>query len=71
MTAKEIEKIIKKDGWYLVSVEGSHHQYKHPTKCGKVTIAFHSKPKDLKMRDIKSIFKQAGLTINCMTHIIS
>lgn len=61
MTAKEAEKIIKKDGWYLVSIEGSHHQYKHLEKSGKVTIPFHKKPKDLPTRTLKSIFKQAGL----------
>ncbi len=61
MTPSEMEKLIKKDGWFLASVEGSHHQYKHPTKKGKVTIPFHSRPKDLKPRDVKSILKQAGL----------
>ena len=61
MTPREMEKKIKKDGWYLVNIEGSHHQYKHPTKKGKVTIAFHSQPKDLKPREVKSILKQAGL----------
>lgn len=35
MTAKEIEKIILKDGWYFVRQIGSHRQYKHPTKPGK------------------------------------
>lgn len=61
MTAKEAEKIIKKDGWMLVSIQGSHHHYKHASKPGKVTIPFHKKPKDLAPRTIKSIFKQAGL----------
>ena len=61
MTPKEMEKLIQKDGWRLVQVTGSHHHYKHPTKKGKVTIAFHSQPKDLKSRDVKSILKQAGL----------
>ena len=61
MTAKEIEKIIKDDGWHLVNVEGSHHQYKHPTKRGKVTIAFHSQPKDLDQWTIHRILCQAGL----------
>ena len=56
MTPAEIEKIIKKDGWRLVAVEGSHHQYKHPTKKGKVTIPFHKKPKDLILLSVK-IFK--------------
>ena len=63
LTAKEVEKIIKKDGWFLVSVVGSHHQYKHSSKSGKVTIAFHSKPKDLKPHEIKSILKQAGIVL--------
>ena len=47
MTPKEMERKLKQDGWYLDSVAGSHHHYKHPTKQGKVTIPFHSKPKDL------------------------
>ncbi len=61
MTAKEMEKIIQEDGWYLVKIEGSHHHYKHSMKHGKVTIPFHKKPKDLKIKLIKSILKQAGL----------
>ena len=61
MTPKEMEKKIKKDGWYLDSIEISHHHYKHPTKPGKVTIPFHTKPKDLSVRVVKSILRQAGL----------
>ena len=61
MTPSEMEKIIKKDGWRLVAVEGSHHQYKHPTKKGKVTIAFHTKPKDLDQWTVCRILRQAGL----------
>jgi len=40
MTPKEMEKKIKKDGWYLDSIESSHHHYKHPTKRGKVRSQF-------------------------------
>lgn len=40
MTSKQREKIILADGWYLVSINGSHHNYKHPTKKGRVTIRF-------------------------------
>ena len=61
MTAKEVEKLIKKNGWFLVSIEGSYHHYKHASKSGKVTIPFHKKPKDLPVKTLKSIFKQAGL----------
>lgn len=62
MTPKEMEKKLKNDGWYLDSITSSHHHYKHPTKPGKVTIPFHSRPKDLTPRLVKAILKQAGLT---------
>lgn len=60
-TAKEIESIIRKDGWYLTRICGSHHHYRHPIKPGLVTIPFHVKPKDLTKKDVASIFKQAQL----------
>jgi predicted RNA binding protein YcfA (HicA-like mRNA interferase family) len=47
------------DGWYLVHVVGSHHQSKHPTKPGKVTVP-HPK-KDLPLPTVRSVLKQAGL----------
>ncbi len=59
MTAKEVEKIIKADGWYLYNIIGSHHQYKHPYKSGKVTIPFHGG--DIKKGTLASIKKQAGI----------
>ena len=57
--AKEMERIILKDGWYLVSQEGSHRQYKHPIKKGKGTIPFHTK--ELTKFTECSIYKQAGI----------
>lgn len=59
-TAKELEKVIQTDGWYLVKQVGSHKQYKHPSKPGKVTIPFH-KPDELHPKTASSILKQAGL----------
>lgn len=59
MRATEVEKIILKDGWYFVKQVGSHRQYKHPTKPGKVTIPFHTG--DLDKGTVNSILKQAGL----------
>jgi len=59
MTAKEIEKILKDDGWYFVSSKGSHNQYKHPSKHGKVTIPNHRG--DIPIGTAKAILKQAGL----------
>lgn len=59
MNSANLIKQIEKDGWVLVSVKGSHHQYKHPTKKGRVTIP-HPK-KDLHIKTVNSILKQAGL----------
>lgn len=59
MRAKEVEKIIFADGWYFVKQVGSHRQYKHPYKKGKVTIPFHTG--DLDKGTAKTILKQAGL----------
>ena len=56
---KQMEKIILKDGWILKSQVGSHRQFIHPTKQGKVTIPFHSK--ELTKMVENSILKQAGL----------
>ena len=53
------EKIILDDGWALTNVRGSHHQYEHPTKTGKVTIPNHRG--DIPQRVVNSILKQAGL----------
>jgi predicted RNA binding protein YcfA (HicA-like mRNA interferase family) len=59
VTFREIEKMIKDNGWFEVNTEGSHHHYKHLAKPGKVTIPFcHG---DIPKRVINSILKQAGL----------
>lgn len=61
-SSREIIRIVSKDGWYLVNTTGSHHQFKHPTKKGRLTIP-HPR-KDLNIRTIKSIFKQAEIDIS-------
>lgn len=59
MTFKDIEKILKKDGWYHYDTVGSHMQYKHRKKQGKVTIPNHKG--DVKKGTLNSILKQAGI----------
>lgn len=59
MRAIELEKILLKDGWYVVKQVGSHRHYKHPTKPGKVTIPIHRG--DIDKGTVKSILRQAGL----------
>lgn len=60
MRFREMDKILKKDGWHEVAKVGSHHQYKHPTKPGKVTVPEHA-GRDINKTVVKSILKQAGL----------
>ncbi len=60
MNFREMEKIIKKDGWYKESIVGSHHHYKHSFKKGKVSIPFHGN-KEIPKFVVNSILKQAGL----------
>jgi predicted RNA binding protein YcfA (HicA-like mRNA interferase family) len=57
---REIIKIIEADGWYLVVTKGSHRQYKHPIKPGRITIAGHPVD-DLAPGTLNSIIKQANL----------
>lgn len=58
-SSRSMIKIIEVDGWYLARVRGSHHQFKHPTKSGLVTVPHPRKDLDPKTAD--TILKQAGL----------
>lgn len=61
MTAKEVLKLLHKDGWEEVPnrTKGSHIQLKHPTKPGRVTVPMHSG--DIAPGTLNSILKQAEL----------
>ena len=60
MKVRDVIKLIEADGWYLVTTKGSHRQYKHPDKPGRVTIAGH--PRDeLAQGTLNSVLKQAQL----------
>ena len=58
-TSAEILVLLKADGWFEVAVEGSHHQFKHPSKPGRVTVKHPQK--DLPIGTVRSVFRQAGL----------
>jgi predicted RNA binding protein YcfA (HicA-like mRNA interferase family) len=60
MKVRDVLKMLNEDGWYLVATEGSHRQYKHSTKPGRVTVL--GKPNDdLPPGTLNSILKQARL----------
>ena len=56
-SSREVIQKLKEDGWYEVACVGDHHQFKHPVKRGRVTV--NHPVKDMSVRDIKSIEKQA------------
>jgi predicted RNA binding protein YcfA (HicA-like mRNA interferase family) len=59
MNSKQLIKDLKKAGWVLERVRGSHHTFKHPDREGIVTVP-HPK-KDLPKGTVNSILKAAGL----------
>ena len=60
MRFQEMDKILRADGWYEVDQVGSHHQYKHPIKSGKVTVPEHG-GKDINQTVVRSILRQAKI----------
>jgi predicted RNA binding protein YcfA (HicA-like mRNA interferase family) len=60
MKVRDAIKMIEVDGWFLVKTKGSHRQYKHLTKPGRVTIAGHPND-DLAHGTLNSILKQVKL----------
>ena len=60
MKVAEVLRMLQDDGWRLHATRGSHRQFKHPTKSGRVTVP--GKPSDdVAVGTLSSILKQAGL----------
>jgi predicted RNA binding protein YcfA (HicA-like mRNA interferase family) len=59
-SSKEIISWLQADGWYLMTIEGSHHHFKHPTKQGKTTVKHPCK--DIPPKTLRNIEKQSGLS---------
>jgi predicted RNA binding protein YcfA (HicA-like mRNA interferase family) len=60
LTVREVIRLIESAGWRLVATRGSHRQYKHPSKSGRVTVAGKSSD-EIAPGTLNSILKQAGL----------
>lgn len=61
MDSREIIRRLRRDGWFEVNQAGSHVQFKHPIKPGRVTVP-HPK-RDIPLGTLKSIEKQAGIKL--------
>ena len=60
MKVRDVIKKIEEDGWYQVAQKGSHRQFKHPVKSGRVTVAGHPS-EEMAKGTLNNILKQAGL----------
>lgn len=58
-SSREVMQRLLSDGWYEVACVGDHHQFKHPSKPGKVTLTHPVK--DIPIRTLKSIERQSGV----------
>ena len=61
MNSRNVIKLLENDGWVLDAQKGSHQQFKHPTKPGRVTVP-HPKT-DIPMGTLRSIEKQSQLKL--------
>jgi len=59
MNSRAIIKILEKDGWYKADQSGSHIQFRHPSKKGRVTVP--NPKKDIPVGTLKSIERQSGI----------
>ena len=61
MNSREVIAALRADGWYQVAQKGSHVQFRHPTKPGRVTVVYPIK--DIPLGTLRSIEKQAGIKL--------
>jgi predicted RNA binding protein YcfA (HicA-like mRNA interferase family) len=59
MDSRAVIKLIENDGWYKVAQSGSHTQFRHPLKKGRVTVP-HPK-KDIPIGTLRSIERQSEI----------
>ena len=62
MKYRDVIALLESHGWQLIAAKGSHLQFGHPTRTGRVTVAGGGKlAKDVPIGTLKSILRQAGL----------
>jgi predicted RNA binding protein YcfA (HicA-like mRNA interferase family) len=69
ITATELVRALKHDGWMPARQSGSHMTMTHPTKPGCVIVSIHAKIV-LKPKTLATILKQAGLTIEDISRLL-
>lgn len=61
MSSREVIQRLREDGWFEVAQHGSHKQFKHAAKKGRVTVPHPVR--DIPFGTLRSIEKQAGIRL--------
>jgi predicted RNA binding protein YcfA (HicA-like mRNA interferase family) len=61
MNSRDVIRALQADGWFEVAQKGSHRQFRHPTKPGRVTVV-HPK-RDYPPATLRSMEKQSGVKL--------
>lgn len=69
ITASQLMRALKQDGWQQVRQSGSHVILKHPDRPGRVTVPIHTN-KILKLQTLESILEQANMTVNDLLELL-
>ena len=61
ISSREVIAMLERAGWFHIKSKGSHQQFKHPERPGRVTVP--DPRKDLDIKTLKSIERQSGLSL--------
>ena len=61
VTGAEAIRKLRRDGWFLDRIQGSHHMLQHPVKTGTISVPVHP-GRDLAPGTLRKIIRDAGLT---------
>ncbi len=69
ITAVDLLRALKRDGWQPIRQSGSHVTLQHPTKSGHVTVPKHAHV-IIKLKTLASILEQAELTVSDLLELL-
>ena len=56
--SRKLIRLLEQDGWVHVATRGSHRQFKHPDRNGRITVSHPNR--EMKRGTVASIYRQAG-----------
>jgi predicted RNA binding protein YcfA (HicA-like mRNA interferase family) len=69
ITGRELARALGKLGWVVVAQKGSHAQFKHPSRGGRVTVPLHA-GETIGPGLLRSILSQAGVTVEQLRAVL-